>query len=304
MSKIASPGIYDLSFETYFQDCCVGHSVSSTGLKVIEQKSLKHYHWQSYLNPQREPFDTPAMAFGRACHALVLGEPIFAKHYVIAPHDEFNKNPGKAWHSEWKERVAAGLEHRTLVRPKQFASIEAMIATLKGHKLLRNVFVDGVPERSVIFKDKETGIWIKTRPDWLPNNLRLVPDLKTTVSAKPDAFARQAFNLGYHQSAALTIDGLREVLGWGDAQYYFVAQEKEPPYVALPFVMRDTDIEMGRMLNRSALRKLARALDRNEWPAYAEGATEIEMPAWQEKQFLDRHAAGEFTDENGQEKAA
>lgn len=295
MSKINTPGLYDIPIEIYHGDTCEGHSVSGSGLVRIEQESLRHYHWQSYLNPQREEVDTAALAFGRAAHAWVLGEPEFNKYFVISPFDTFRTKEARVWRDA---------QSRTIVKADQVEAIKAMAATIKAHPLLRNAFTAGTPEKSLIWKDRETGIWLKSRPDWLPTTLRYVPNFKSCRSAHPKAFASAAFGFGYHQGAALCLDGLREVLGWNDAQYYFVAQEKEPPYVALPFVMRDTDIEMGRMLNRSALRKLARALDRNEWPAYAEGATEIEMPAWQEKQFLDRHAAGEFTDENGQEKAA
>lgn len=301
--KIGAAGVYDLSFEEYFSDCCIGHSVSGTGLKVIERKTLRHYWWQSYLNPDRPEIDTNALRFGRAVHSWVLGLPDFEQYFVVAPYEEFNKNPGKKWHTGWKERVESGEERRTLVRPSQLDAIKTMAGTLKDHPLLRNVFTDGAPERSIVYKDAETGIWIKTRPDWLPNASQFVPDLKTTKSAKPDDFARDALTkFNYHQSAALAIDGLRTVLGWKNPTYYFVAQEKEPPYVVMPFVIRDADIEWGAMLNRRALRKLADALSADKWPAYADGAVEIAMPAWNEKLLQDQNERGEFADE--QEQAA
>ena len=285
--KISAPGVYDLTFETYFDDCCVGPSVSSTGLKTIEHKSLAHFWWASYMNPKREPIDTNALRFGRACHSWILGIPEFQKAYIVSPYDTFHSKEARTWRDA---------QEKTVVKAADMVAIDAMAAALIRHPLLRNAFADGLPERSIVFMDKETGLWIKTRPDWLPNKLHFVPDLKSTISAKPEAFTRQAFALGYHQSAALTLDGLREVLGWKDSVYYFVAQEKEPPYVAIPFLMREHDIELGRMLNRSALRKLARALDADHWPAYAEGAVEICMPSWSEKQILDRNEAGEFAE--------
>lgn len=287
MEKISAPGIFDLSFDDYFSDICIGHSVSSTGLKLIEHKSLAHFWWNSYMNPLRPEIDTTALAFGRACHSWVLGEPTFNQYFVVSPFDSFRTKEAR----EWRDT-----ETRTVIKAEQLDAIKAMTAALQAHPLLRNVFVDGEPERAVIYQDKETGIWIKTRPDWLPNTLRMVPDFKTARSARPEDFTRQAFALGYHQSAALTIEGLRTVLGWDNATYYFVAQEKEPPYVALPFVMRDTDIEWGALQNRRALRKLADALSSDKWPAYADGAVEIAMPAWQEKLLLDQHEQGSFAE--------
>lgn len=280
-------GVHDIPIETYHGDCCEGPSVSASGLVTIEQKSLRHYWWSSYLNQERPADDTEALAFGRACHAWVLGEPEFNKYFVLSPHDEFRTKVARAWRDE---------QTRTIVRAEQLEAIKSMVRQLKAHPLLRNAFTDGKPEQSLIWKDRETGIWLKSRPDWLPNTLHFVPNFKTCVSAKPEAFAAAAFRFGYHQGAALCLDGLREVLGWREASCYFVAQEKDAPHVAMPFVMRAEDIEIGRLLNRSSLRKLARALERDHWPAYADGATEIIIPAWSEKLFLDRHSKGEFAE--------
>lgn len=292
--KITSVGVFDIEMETYHGDCCDGPSVSGSGLVKIDQQSLAHYWWDSYHNPHREDVDTTVFRFGRAAHAWVLGEPKFAEQFVVAPYEVFNKNPGKQWYDKWKADVEVGLERRTLIKPQDLDMIKCIHDGVLKHPLLKNAFVDGKPEQSLIWKDKETGIWLKSRPDWLPNNLHFVPNFKTCVSAKPEAFAKQAFNLGYHQGAALCLEGLREVMGWKDPTYYFVAVEKKAPWVGMPFTLRDVDIVAGELQNRAALRKLARALDADEWPGYAEGAVEIAMPAWTEKLFTDRSNAGEF----------
>lgn len=284
---IAEAGVYDIPMEFYHGDTCIGPSVSGSGLVTIEQKSLAHYWWESYHNPNREELDTTALAFGRACHAWTLGEPEWDKYFILSPYDDFRTKEARTWREA---------QSRTIVKAEQFEAIKVMTDQLRRHPLLKNAFTDGRPEMSLIWKDRETGIWLKSRPDWLPNTSHFVPNFKTTINAKPEAFTRQAFGLGYHQGAALCLEGLRQVLGWTDAKYYFVAQEKDAPYVAMPFLMREHDYELGAMLNRSALRKLARALDADHWPAYAEGAVEIAMPAWTEKQILDRNEAGEFNE--------
>ena len=283
--KITEPGLYDISFEAYFSDLCPAHSVSSTGLKMIESKSLAHYWEQSYLNPKRVQTDSDAMGFGRAVHAFILGEPNFDQYFAISPFDSFRTKEARAWKAS---------ERRTVITQEKYENIKAMARAIQKTPLINKVFKDGKPEQSLIWKDAETGIWLKARPDWLPNSIEFVPDLKSTKSARPADFQRQAYELGYHQSAALCIEGLKEVLGWKNPTYYFVAQEKEPPFVATMAMMRDTDIEWGKLLNRSALRKLARALDKGEWPGYAKAPIEIQMPAWAEKVLLDRHSDGEF----------
>jgi hypothetical protein len=285
--KIKEDGLYDIPMETYHSDCCEGPSISGSGLVKIEKTSLAHYWWNSYHNPKREPMDTTALSFGRAAHAWILGEPEFNKYFIISPYDEFRTKEARAWRDE---------QTRTIVKAAQFEAIKAMHKTVFNTPLIKNAFTNGRPEMSLIWKDKETGIWLKARPDWLPDNIQFIPNFKTTRSARPQDFQRQAFDLGYHQGAALTIEGLRQIFKWEAPSYYFVAQEKEPPYVAGLFIMRDTDIEWGMLQNRRALRRLADALDKGEWPGYSNGAVEISMPQWTEKLLMDQHEKGDFQD--------
>lgn len=294
MDKITKPGLYDIDMETYHGDCCAGPSVSGSGLVKIEQLSPLHFWHSSYFNPNREDLDTTALAFGRAAHAWILGEPEFNKYFVVSPYDDFKKKEARDWRNE---------QTRTIVRKSQLDAIRAMGESILKTPLIQNAFKDGKPEQSLIWKDRETGLWLKSRPDWLPNSLPFVPNYKTCRSAHPEAFQKAAFGLGYHQGAALCLDGLREVMGWKEASYYFVAQEKVAPYVATLVVMKDTAIEWGRLQNRSALRKLADCIASGKWPGYASGAVEIDIPAWTEKGLLDRHEAGEFQTKEEREAA-
>lgn len=291
--RIGTAGVYDIPMEDYHGDCCEGPSVSGSGLVKIEQLSPLHYWHSSYHNPKREEIDTTALSFGRAAHAWVLGEPEWNKYFILSPYADFRTKEARTWREQ---------QTRTVVRQEQLDAVKAMADTILKTPLIQNAFQDGKAEQSLIWKDAETGLWCKSRPDWLPNALQYVPNYKTARSSRPADFARQAFSLGYHQGAALCIEGLRQVLGWKSPSYYFVAQEKAAPYVATLLVMREPDVEWGQLQNRRALRTLARCIDAGEWPGYATGAVEIEMPAWGEKQLLDRHERGEFTED--QEKAA
>lgn len=288
MEKIATPGLYDIPMEIYHGDCCEAHSVSGSGLFKIEQTSLAHYWWNSYLNPERDPPDSPALSFGRAAHAMILGEPEFAKSFVISPYPDFRTKEAR----EWKAN-----ETRTIITLDQLRQIRAMAKTIVAHPLLKNAFQDGAPEQSLIWKDAETGIWLKSRPDWLPHTLQFVPNYKTARTGKPADWARAAFDLGYHVGAALTLEGLKQIRGWDKATYYFVVQEKEAPYLVTPILMQDTAIEWGALLFRRSLRRLAEALSTNKWPGYSDAVVEVQMPAYKESQLLARHEAGEFQED-------
>ena len=289
MSKIAKPGVYDLPMILYHGDCCDGFSVSGSGLVQIEQTSLAHFHWNSYLNPKRPADnDTPALAFGRAFHCLLLeGEATFAKQYAVKPAGlNLSTTEGKRWKVDNE-----GLE---AISADNFERAQAMVAAVRNHPLCAKVFMNGKPERSLIWQDAETGIWCKARPDWLPQVGQTIANLKSAMSLHPKTWERAAINYGYHQSAAMAGDALRNVMGWDNPVPYFIVLEKEPPYLVAPVVIDDDVIAWGRLLNRRALRRLAKALETNQWPGYTDGVMTVRMPKWAEVELEARHAAGEF----------
>lgn len=280
-------GVYDLTMPEYRGDCCVGPSVSGTDLVVLEQDTLAHWHYQSYLNPDREEESSPSMDLGIVAHYVILGETSFAARFVVSPFDDFRSGEARQWRD-------AQAQKKIVLTKKQFDTVGEMAMAIGKHPFARNAFRDGVPEQSLVWHDKETGIWLKSRPDWLPNRSNVVPDLKTTNDANPRTWMRKAFDFGYHQKEALRIEGFRHVLD-RPCMPYFVVQETKKPYLVSVVTMRDTDLEIGHILNRKALRRLADALAKGKFPGYGDDRViEIAIPGWKEKEFLDRHAAGEF----------
>ncbi|TXH35260.1 MAG: hypothetical protein E6Q98_15830 [Rhodospirillaceae bacterium] len=292
--KISKPGFYDLPMDEYHGQCCIGPSVSGSGLVMIEQKSLAHFWQQSSLNPNATPKkDTPALRIGQAAHTIILeGEEKFRKTVVVKPegHDGRTKE-GKAWLAEHAGLAEAGTP---IISHDDWLMLKAMAASIAAHPLARQAFADGSPEKTCIWQDSQTGIYLKTRPDWFPSGSRFFPNYKTTRNARPDKFERDAFDLGYHQGAALCIDILT-ALGIDNPIYFFVAQEKEPPYVTTVATMKDAALDWGRLQNRHALDRLHAALDAGEWPGYSEGVVEIDMPAYIERRLDQRHESGQFT---------
>ena len=284
---IDKPGVFDLSMAEYHGQPTVGHSVSGSGLVKIEQTSLAHYNWHR-LNP--DDSDSPALAFGRAFHCLLLeGSDAFHAAYAVKPAGmNFATTEGKRWKVDH-----AG---REIISDDNFQRAEAMVAAVRNHPLCGKVFRDGKPERSLIWKDEPTGVWLKARPDWLPQLGQTIANLKSAGSLHPETWERDAIKYGYHQGAALMADGLRAVLGWEKPVPYFIVQEKEPPYLVAPVVIDDDVIAWGRLLNRRALDRLARALETDHWPGYTEGVMTVRMPAWAETKLQRRHEAGEFSE--------
>lgn len=274
MGKIDRPGMYDISIEEYHGDCCVGPSISSSGLRTIQSECPALYWAFSPLNPNRFPDEsTKALDIGRAAHCLALGEPEFAKYFIVSPYDDFRKKEAKEWRDE---------QTRTVLKAEDFEDVQAVAAVQKRSAQCMRAFEQGKPERSLIWKDKETGIWLKARPDWLPDDpsQRFITEYKTAASIEPRKWSSAAFSYGYNMQAALQIDAVKEVLGVKALGVAHVVQEKSPPYLAEVRMFGPDQIDDGRFLYRRALRIFAECLSKGEWPSYTTEPQFIETPYW------------------------
>jgi len=264
-------------------EICPSPSVSSTGLKTIATKSPAHYWHGSTLNPNREPqSDKPHFAIGRAAHDRVLLADRWPDFYHVTP-EGFNRAASKAQAEAIAiadDAAAAGL---TVLSHAQSESVAAMAAAIKRNPYAVAALTNGEPEVTLIWQDKETGVYCRARPDFLPNKRRIIPDLKTTNDAAPEAFARSIASYGYHQSAAHYLDGIEAVYGERPTNWLHVVVEAAAPHVVALYELPVEDIDRGKDLNRRALRTFADCLSSGKWPGYADEPQPLGLPIWSRK---------------------
>ena len=286
---IAEPGIYDLSLAEYLADPCAVPSISSHGLRQLLNECAAKYWWKSALNPDRPAIETKPMNFGKAAHDwLLVGETFLETIHVLSDSCNLQTKAGKA------ERDTAKAAGKVVIKAAEFETVKAMHAALQAHEFAGAAFRNGQPEKSLIWQDRETGVWLRCRPDFLPAAIRHIPDYKTAVSSQPEAFRKQAWNLGYHMQAALYLDGIEAVTGTAPKSFFFVVQEKEPPYVVTCIALDPIAIEWGRIQNRKAIATYAECLRTGKWPGYANEVVQVELPYWAEADLMRQHEAGKF----------
>lgn len=281
--KISKPGVYDMPIESYHGNCCVGLSISSSGLRTIESKSPAHYWDESYLNPKHvRGADSEAFTIGRAAHMLLLGETGFQDRFAIKPAEfkDFRSNAAKEWRDA---QIAAG---RSVLTHGDLETIRGMANALAAHPLIQSGLLNGEVERSLIWQDKETGVWLKSRPDALPVNADLITDLKTTKKADAASVRRSIAEYGYYMQLALVGMGMEAVLGRrpSDEDYVLVFVETSRPYCVNVTPIDPQAIYYGRLQVRRALRTFADCIERNEWPGYADDGATAGLP----KYLIDR----------------
>jgi len=310
--KLKSPGRYDdLPMEDYHSDCMAdGPSVSASGLWTLLSECPAKFWDGSYLNKDATvEAPSAALNFGKAAHALALGEPEFNSHFVVCPYDNLAKKPGYDWNVEWKARVEAGDECRTLVRAKDFEAVKAMAASLRRSPQVGGAFCDGLPEVSLIWKDTETGVYLKSRPDWMPNDpaRSFLQDYKTARSIAPEKLSRDAFGYGYHLQAAMQVDAVKAVLGVDALGIAHICQEKEPPFLAELRMFTAEQIDYGRRRYRQAIRLFAECWNahlagksaRVAWPGYTPEPQFFTTPIYIQREMENaEHGDDSSSDEN------
>lgn len=313
--QITQPGaISGLPIERYHSDCADAPSISSTGLRRIRQRSPAHYWAKSYLNADREPeSDKAHFNLGQAAHMLFLGESGFADTFVLRPDEYPDRKTGemKPWHSgatyckDWS--AGAEASGKRVLTSEQLRQIRGMSRALAECPLVaQHGILNGLIETSLIWKDAETGVWLKARPDVIPVDGALIADLKTTQDAHPSALPKTIASYGYHIQLALAGLGLRETLGLklpDTGGYAFVFIETAAPHAVSVVEVDGEAIWWARRELRAAIRTFADCLEKGRWPAYGDDVRVIGLPDFYRKRLDFEAEAGLLPEDYSHEAA-
>lgn len=293
-STITQPGVVaGMDIEEYHHNpkAFDGFSISSSGLRALMRRPAE-YWWTSPYNPKRqEQEDRKALNFGKAAHMLVLGEEGFAQQYALRPEhrpEDMDKpvKDRRAWNANANDCRAWLTEQardgRTVITQTEIGHIKHMAAALAGKEAVRLGILNGRIERTICHKDGD--IWLKARPDVLPNDSGDFVDLKTAASVDDESLSKAIYAHGYHVQAGLMRMIVREVLGVDAfSSFTFVFVEKGPPYDVRIKQLKDSDIDLGERQARQGLKVLRQCLKENAWPGFDGFSKEIswvEMPSW------------------------
>lgn len=156
-----------------------------------------------------------------------------------------------------------------------------MRAAIEADPYISILIGGGVSEKSIFCRDGFR--WVRIRPDllYVRDSDVVCVDYKTCMDASADGFARNVYDYGYHQQAALYIDVLGKLYPGRDVTFLFVAQEKRAPYLYNIFELDPQDMELGRLLNGYALRIWESCVATEKWGSCTSGRiNSLSLPGW------------------------
>jgi hypothetical protein len=264
-------------------------ALNASGAHTIERQCPAKYWHTSPYNPNREPPETANhFDIGQATHLLLLEPDKFDAETHIIEAGSYRTDRAKA------ARARAYNAGQTPLLTKEVELVEAMAAAILADPIARSFRGAGDTEVTMTWTDPEFGFACKLRVDHLPHDLIDLRDVKSAGTANPRDFEREAWRFGYPQRAAWYLDGVEIVTGTRPRFYWFIAVEKEAPFLVSVMKYPEEDIEWGRVLNLRARAMFAECLERDQWPTYRPPgarhprAFEIRIPPWGVRELQDR----------------
>lgn len=259
-------GIFDLSEETYHSPQCPGwnSSVLKDFIRYSPKKAM-------YMRSEKKESD--ALTVGSALHCAVLQKDKFDDMFIVAP-EGMRRDPRTAAYKDFL--FSAG--NKKVLSQEEMRLVDSMAGTIGSNAAAQDLLKDGTYEKAIFWKDSDTGLTLKCKPDAISADGLLV-DIKTCQSANPYVFGRACIDYGYDLSAAMYVDGLN-ANGISVSTMYFICIEKSAPYEIAIYHFSDQDIELGRAKYKKAAGIISKCMESGVFPGYPEESRAIVLPTW------------------------
>lgn len=248
------------------------HSVPAMSSGGAKRMLRSPAHFLLQLTKTTEP--TPQMQFGTVVHIGVLEPEKFERSVVVAPDVNTRTKERRAE----RDAFAAAHPGAIVIDAETMARARACIAAVNAHPGAMRLLDAGERELSIFWRDGKYDVPCKARFD--ARNRGGVIDLKTTIDASPEGFARQAANMLYHVQAAHYCSGAEHVLDASPAFFAFVCVESEAPHAVACYALPGNAIMAGAHLMNIALERYRDALASGKWDGYPDTVETLQLPRW------------------------
>ena len=274
---IDKPGIYQMPLVEYIADPCIEPSLSaSVAHTLITQSPIHAFVQHPRLNKGVIESGSSKMDIGTIVHGMVLeGD---ESRLVIVEADDWRTKVAK------ETRDAARLAGLVPVLAGDMGMIREIVQSARDairNSELSNACTEtqGKAEQTLVWQEGD--IWLRSRPDWLTNDHRLIIDLKTTAgSAEPSAWLRTMLGNGNDLQAVLGLRGIKKLDPSSRCQFVFWVVEQNPPYASSFVGLSPQFLEMSEHKLDRALRLWSDCTITNCWSGYPSQVCWMEPPAY------------------------
>ena len=242
-------------------------------LKVMADGPRKYRY--SLRNPMKQ---TPAMLLGNVIHKMVLEPDQFDTEYSIwtggltlAGKPTMNKNSSSFY--EFQELEQAG--GRAVIDQGMVGHARAVHKSIVEHPVARAWLDGALVEQTVVWQ--KNGFDCKSRIDIVQPGF--ICDLKTTISADPYKFGRQAGDLKYHAQLAFYRDAWQHHTG-EKLGCKILAVEKTAPYKVVCYDVPEGALVEGQSLYENWMMAVRECVESGKYPFMYAEEQELRLPSY------------------------
>lgn len=263
----------DLNNDAYHKTKAVSKSV----LDMVEN-DLWAPMWARKCPQDTEKLKT--FDFGDAMHAISLEPDRLKSDFVVMPEINGRTNAGK----EEKANFLEENKHSKILSSDDHKKLKLMFESVMSHRPARKLIeADGIAERSYFWKDEQTGLDCKCRPDKYIKDQSLLVDVKTAPELSKFLYSVDDYR--YYVQDPWYCDGVARFDG--DVRMEFLVIQKTIEIGRYPVMVVKLPleaIEYGRAVYRENLMRYAEFLNSDQEPETPEL-----LMSWKFNQKCEEH---------------
>lgn len=250
---------------------------------TLEYQSIRALNWSSLKNMAKSPLeyqwridhpepDKTCFIMGGAIHCLVLEPEKFNERFALC---EVKRDKRHTAYQEWLDKN----EGKRPLTVAEWDHAHQAADAVARHDVAKTILDGCRHEESLTWDDPDTGLQCKGRVDAICPDY--VVELKTSRDPSPRAFTRDAASMLYHGQIAFyhyAATTLRLIDG--KTTPYFVVVDKEPPFDVACYAVKPIDLDAGRNLCLTLMRKLEACIASDMWPGVAPDLLYLELPGY------------------------
>jgi len=241
-------------------------------LSASDVKAINSNPHRWFTNRGHERVPTPAMILGSAVHAMILGD----DHEVVALDvSDFKTIAAR------QAKAAALDEGKYPLTIDQHEQATAMAKAVRENPDVKPLIASGKSEVSFFSEHEATGQPIRGRVDRVDVDACRIVDFKTSDSAYPEKFVRQAGRMNYHVSAANYGDAWGHHAGTAPWEVLFVVIERDYPYTCSVVKLGPSSLDLGRRAFTRGIHTYRQASMTGSWGTPWPGITTVELPKYE-----------------------
>lgn len=264
----------ELTNEQYHSD---RSAVSSSSLKLVIEKSPKTFLAAHNGKLRKE---SPAFRIGSALHMAILEPELFQKKFVIQP--EFSGKGAVAAKADWRLSIASDA---VILKQEEYDDLQEMINSVLSHQDACNILKNGKAEQSGFFRDMDTGIKCRIRPDFFHFGHHALLDIKTTTDVRAEQFMKSIWNYRYDFQMGMYCEGIQLITGKAVQYPLILAVEKKAPFECALYLCDEALMTKGLGDFKIAIQRLKQCIDENMFDSYQRKIQPISLPHWALKEF-------------------